>query len=51
MALEIEIDGKKLTVPDGSTIMDAAHQVGTYIPHFCYHKKTVYRGELPYVFG
>lgn len=39
MALEIEIDGKKLTVPDGSTIMDAAHQVGTYIPHFCYHKK------------
>ncbi|MFO1379341.1 MAG: NADH-quinone oxidoreductase subunit NuoG [Chitinivorax sp.] len=37
--LEIEIDGKTLTVPDGSTIMDAAHQCGTYIPHFCYHKK------------
>ncbi|KZE32880.1 NADH-quinone oxidoreductase subunit NuoG [Crenobacter luteus] len=37
--LEIEIDGKKLTVPQGSTIMDAAHSVGTYIPHFCYHKK------------
>lgn len=39
MALEIEIDGKKLTVPDGSTVMEAAHQIGTYIPHFCYHKK------------
>lgn len=37
--LEIEIDGKKLTVPDGSTIMDAAHSCGTHIPHFCYHKK------------
>ncbi|HQR04606.1 MAG: NADH-quinone oxidoreductase subunit G [Proteobacteria bacterium] len=37
--LEIEIDGKVLQVEDGSTIMDAAHQAGTYIPHFCYHKK------------
>jgi len=37
--LEIEIDGKQLQVEDGSTIMDAAHQAGTYIPHFCYHKK------------
>ena len=37
--LEIEIDGKKLTVPTGSTVMDAAHANGTYIPHFCYHKK------------
>jgi NADH-quinone oxidoreductase subunit G len=26
-------------VPDGSTVMDAAQQVGVYIPHFCYHKK------------
>ena len=37
--LEIEIDGKKAEVPDGSTIMDAANQIGAYIPHFCYHKK------------
>ena len=37
--LEIEIDGKQLQVEDGSTIMDAAHKAGTYIPHFCYHKK------------
>ena len=21
------------------TVMDAAQQVGAYIPHFCYHKK------------
>ncbi|WP_293935634.1 NADH-quinone oxidoreductase subunit NuoG, partial [Iodobacter sp.] len=30
---------KKLTVPGGSTVMDAANSVGVHIPHFCYHKK------------
>ncbi|MFM7484844.1 MAG: NADH-quinone oxidoreductase subunit NuoG [Burkholderiaceae bacterium] len=37
--LEIEIDGKKVEVPEGSMVMDAANRLGTYIPHFCYHKK------------
>ncbi len=37
--LEIEIDGTKVTVPAGGTIMDAAATIGVYIPHFCYHKK------------
>ena len=37
--LEIEIDGKALSVADGATIMDAAAQADIYIPHFCYHKK------------
>ncbi|GAA5158820.1 NADH-quinone oxidoreductase subunit NuoG [Viridibacterium curvum] len=37
--LEIEIDGQKIEVADGSTVMDAANKVGAYIPHFCYHKK------------
>jgi NADH-quinone oxidoreductase subunit G len=37
--LEIEIDGKQLQVSDGSTVMEAANQVGAYVPHFCYHKK------------
>lgn len=37
--LEIEIDGVALQVEDGSTVIEAAHQLGTYIPHFCYHKK------------
>ena len=37
--LEIEIDGKSLQVQEGSTVIEAAHQAGTYIPHFCYHKK------------
>jgi NADH-quinone oxidoreductase subunit G len=37
--LQLEIDGKTLEVPEGSTVMDAANQLGIYVPHFCYHKK------------
>jgi NADH-quinone oxidoreductase subunit G len=37
--VEIEIDGQKVEVPEGSMVMDAASRLGTYIPHFCYHKK------------
>jgi NADH-quinone oxidoreductase subunit G len=37
--VEIELDGKKVSVPAGSMLMDAANKLGTYIPHFCYHKK------------
>jgi NADH-quinone oxidoreductase subunit G len=37
--LEVEIDGKQLQVEDGSTVIEAAHAAGIYIPHFCYHKK------------
>ena len=36
---ELNIDGKLVTVPDGSMVMHAADAAGTYIPHFCYHKK------------
>jgi len=37
--IEIELDGKKVGVAEGSMIMHAADAAGTYIPHFCYHKK------------
>ena len=37
--IEIELDGKKVDIVEGSMIMHAADKVGTYIPHFCYHKK------------
>jgi NADH-quinone oxidoreductase subunit G len=37
--LDIEIDGKQVQVPPGSTVMDAARAAGAVIPHFCYHKK------------
>ncbi|MES2090885.1 MAG: NADH-quinone oxidoreductase subunit NuoG [Pseudomonadota bacterium] len=37
--VEIELDGQKIQVLEGSMVMHAAEQHGTYIPHFCYHKK------------
>jgi len=37
--IEIELDGRKVSVPEGSMVMHAADAAGTYVPHFCYHKK------------
>jgi NADH-quinone oxidoreductase subunit G len=37
--IEIELDGKKVEISEGSMVMHAADKAGTYIPHFCYHKK------------
>src|SRR5687767_15435824 len=37
--LKVLIDGVEVEVPHGSTVMDATNKVGTYVPHFCYHKK------------
>ena len=37
--IEIDLDGQKVSVPEGSMVMHAADIVGTYVPHFCYHKK------------
>jgi NADH-quinone oxidoreductase subunit G len=37
--LDIEIDGKALSVAEGTTVLNAARAAGVYIPHFCYHKK------------
>ncbi len=36
---ELNIDGKTVTVADGSVVMHAADAAGIYVPHFCYHKK------------
>ena len=37
--LKVEIDGREVEVPHGSTVMDASNKLGIYVPHFCYHKK------------
>ncbi len=39
MAVEVEIDGRKVEVLEGSMVMDAASKLDIYVPHFCYHKK------------
>ncbi|HUK03614.1 MAG TPA: NADH-quinone oxidoreductase subunit NuoG [Burkholderiales bacterium] len=37
--IKLEIDGREVEVQHGATVMDAAHKLGIYVPHFCYHKK------------
>ncbi len=37
--VNLEIDGKAVSVENGATVMEAANKIGTFIPHFCYHKK------------
>jgi NADH-quinone oxidoreductase subunit G len=37
--VEIDLDGKKVEIAEGSMVMHAAEKASIYIPHFCYHKK------------
>jgi NADH-quinone oxidoreductase subunit G len=37
--IEFELDGRKVEAPAGSMVIAAAEGAGTFIPHFCYHKK------------
>lgn len=34
----LTIDNQQVTVTDGTTVLEAAEQLGIIIPHFCYHK-------------
>jgi NADH-quinone oxidoreductase subunit G len=35
--VNLTIEGRSLSVPEGTTILEAAKQVGVLIPHYCYH--------------
>lgn len=37
--VNLTIDGKPVSVPKGSTILQAAKKLGIYIPTFCWHEK------------
>ena len=37
--VEIEVDGRKVEMTEGSMVMHAANKLGIFVPHFCYHKK------------
>ena len=41
--IEIELDGKKVEITEGSMVMHAAKRSAPYIPHFCYHKNSALR--------
>ena len=36
--VKLKIDGQQITVPAGTTILEAAARVGIKIPHLCYLK-------------
>ncbi|MCP5468762.1 MAG: (2Fe-2S)-binding protein [Deltaproteobacteria bacterium] len=42
---KLTIDGKEITVDEGTTVFEAARQVETTIPHFCYHPKLSIAGN------
>ena len=33
----LTIDGREVTVPKGTSLLHAAEEVGTEVPHYCYH--------------
>ncbi len=39
LMVNLTIDGKKVSVPEGTTILKAAESAGIYIPTLCYHPK------------
>lgn len=36
--VKVKIDGKEISVPKGTNLIEAAKLAGTSIPHYCYHK-------------
>ena len=45
MAKKLTIDGKEITARDDATIIQAAHEAGIVIPHYCYHPKLSIAGN------
>lgn len=41
----LTIDGKQTTVPQGSSLMDAAKSLNIEVPHFCFHKRLSVAGN------
>jgi NADH-quinone oxidoreductase subunit G len=37
--LKVEIDGRETSVPNGTMVIEAAKNLGIFVPHFCYHPK------------
>ena len=44
-AVTLTIDGKSVTVPPGTNLIEAARTVGIEIPHFCYHPRLSIAGN------
>ena len=44
MGIQLEIDGKQVSVEPGTTLLDAAKQIGVDIPTICWHEATTSNG-------
>src|SRR3989338_8425905 len=33
----LKIDGREVSVPEGTTVIQAAEKLGVYVPRYCYH--------------
>ncbi|UCF78388.1 MAG: molybdopterin-dependent oxidoreductase [Candidatus Eiseniibacteriota bacterium] len=45
MAFNVRIDDKETSVELGTTVLQAASEVGIYIPHLCYHRELSLQGS------
>ena len=45
MAKKLTIDGKEIIARDDATVIQAAHEAGIVIPHYCYHPKLSIAGN------
>lgn len=43
--IEVFVDDKKVMVEPGTTILQAAAQIGVEIPRFCYHERLAIAGN------
>lgn len=41
----LTIDGKEVTVPQGTALIQACEQAGAQIPRFCYHERLLIAGN------
>ena len=44
-SINITIDGIEISVPQGSTVLQACEAAGAEIPRFCYHEKLSIAGN------
>ena len=47
----VTINQQSIAIPEGTTIIQAAQQLGIEIPHYCYHPGLSTRRFLPDVSG
>jgi NADH-quinone oxidoreductase subunit G len=42
---KLTVNGKEITVPDGTNLIEAAREAGVEVPHYCYHPSLSIAGQ------